>query len=212
MSLTAPELEDVVDLVEDLWWIFYLTSATNADIRERLLGAFALRSLVPLEERIHPPECEITLHDPEADLRMRIIGDDDVSHLYLGVHAFHFKPPQSALARLHADKVCYQIAKPAYAFAENVNAYVERDDVARGRLTHVFWAQFFGPDFVHLCGSEILRDAPGWRNENTGDGGILYVLSASPFLYRGPRQFWQQARDYFSRHVANRIRWSDLAT
>lgn len=132
------------------------------------------------------------------------------------MHAEHVIPPESSEARLNADlfleygKLCYRVLKPLYAFAENLNIHIAMDDVRAYRLTHICWAQFFGPDFVQEVGQEVLMNAPVWRNENLGDGGLLYVLAPSPYLHRGPRQYWDQAREYFARHVSTPIEWSDF--
>ena|SRR5579859_1446631 len=118
-------------------------------------------------------------------------------------------------ARANADrfleygKLCYRILQPAYAFTETFNTWVEEADVHAARLTHIFWAQCFGPAFIRSSGPDVLIHAPAWRNENLGDGGILYVLAASPYLQQGPRSFWQQAKSYFAQHVAWPLQWGD---
>ena len=120
-------------------------------------------------------------------------GSKDARYFYRKNVAQSSHPPTSQAARVNSDlflehgKVCYRILRPLYAFSWSLNDYVERYQVEVFRLTHIFWAQFFGPDFSYSIGRNFLAGAPAWRNENMDDEGLLYVLAESPYLFNGPR-------------------------
>jgi hypothetical protein len=206
-----------IDFGEDLWWNFYLQKPLGMETRRPLVDSFTRLGMQVAGEYVSDPHYQLLFHDEEAGIYFEVSNGDDVSsHLTLGMRADEVLPPDSLLARLNADrfleygKVCYQALQPVYAFAENLNTYVERDDVEACQLTHICWAQFFGPDFARGIGRKVLINAPAWRNENLGDGGLLYVLAASPYLYQGPWQYWEAARQYFEQHIPRPIVWSDM--
>jgi hypothetical protein len=49
----------------------------------------------------------------------------------------------------------------------------------RCELQYLYWANFFSPALVEKVGSDFLLRAPGWKKEELGDGGILYVTLKS---------------------------------
>ena len=52
---------------------------------------------------------------------------------------------------------------------------------ARMALRGVFWANFFGPEYVEMFGRDNLLKAPCYRVEELSDGGMLLLLSETPF-------------------------------
>jgi hypothetical protein len=46
-------------------------------------------------------------------------------------------------------------------------------------LEYLFWANFFGREFVRSIGEEFLGDAPAWRVEGLPDNGMLLVATES---------------------------------
>lgn len=204
---------------EDLWWIFYLQNNCPWETYQALLGAFRMRQVHLISEQVdtpkHPETFQAVLRDERCDVHVEILSPGDSSRLYLGVNAAKMLPPEALSARLNADifleygKLCYHILKPLYAFAETLNTFIDEEAVKQHQLTHVCWAQFFGPNFVQGVGQERFMRAPAWRNENLENGGLLYVLAASPCLYQGAGQYWQQARDYFAHFIPTSLTWSD---
>jgi hypothetical protein len=217
MNVTDRSARPIMD-VEDLWWVFYLHKEVYPDTGRSMVDVFSQRGIQVVDEYLDDFFFQILLHDTLNDIHFEISNSSDkvTSYLFLCFKADLVTSPESPSARLNTDlvleysKVCYQALRPKYAFAERLDTYIKAANVDAARLTHICWANLFGTRFVEGVGYEILRNAPGWRNENLGDGGILYVLAASPYLYRGPRQYWEAARQYFRYHVAEPIVWSDM--
>jgi hypothetical protein len=210
-------VEFIPDMVEDLWWVFHLSQDIYPGVQHDLTKAFCQCEIQVVSEHLSEPFFRILFQDTMTDVLFQISSPDDLApYLFLGIKADFVLPPETPASRLNADlfleygKLCYEILRPKHAFAENLNTHIEMADVDASRLTHICWANLFGPRFVKGIGREILINAPAWRNENLGDGGILYVLAASPYLYRGPRQYWEAARQYFRQHIPRPIVWSDM--
>jgi hypothetical protein len=206
-----------IDLIEDLWWCFYLRKPLGLETKQMLIGPFIKLGAQVVREHISNNHYQLLFHDPESGMYFEISNGDDISsYLTLGVQSDQMLPPETAAVRLRADyfleygKICWQSLQPLYAYAENLNIHVEMDDIEAYRLTRVCWAQFFGAQFVRGFGHDILNKAPAWRNENLSDGSLLYVLAASPYLIQGARQYWQQAREYFTQYVSTPIQWGDI--
>ena len=218
MNDDSPGTELVIDETEDLWWVFYLSQIVRQDLGYSLAKVFTQRGMQVISEHLSQPFFQIVVRDTLTDIRIEIsnASDDLKPYLFLGMKADLVLPPDAVTARLNADlflelgKIGYQVLQPKYAFGENLNMYVEMADVDASRLTHVCWANLFGPQFVRGIGRDLLINAPAWRNENLGDGGLLYVLAASPYLYQGPQQYWGAARQYFNQHIPGVIVWSDM--
>jgi hypothetical protein len=51
----------------------------------------------------------------------------------------------------------------------------------RWTLRGLFWANFFGPEYVNMFGNEKLHSAPWHKIEELPDGGLLGLMSESPF-------------------------------
>jgi len=212
-----PNNESVIDETEDLWWVFYLSQAARQNLGHDLMETFRRRGMQVVSEYLSQPFFRIVLCDALTGIHFEIsnASDDLKPYLFLGMKADQVLPSDSATARLNSDlflelgKVCYEVLRPRYAFGENLNMYVETEDINAGRLTHICWANLFGPRFVESVGRDLLTSAPAWRNENLTDGGLLYVLAASPYLYQGSQQCWEAARQYFGQNVSHAIVWSD---
>jgi hypothetical protein len=53
----------------------------------------------------------------------------------------------------------------------------EAKDVARLRLKHISWVNFFGPAYVEKYGRDFLLGLPGYKTELLPDGGVFHQLS-----------------------------------
>ena len=205
-----------IDIAEDLWWQFYLPEPLGLETMQPLVDEFGSLGMQVIKDYISDPHYTLVIRDTQLDTYFEISNGDDVSaFLSLGVKADRLIPPDTIGARVSTDwflelgKVCYMTIRPYYAFAESLNLFVEPASLLSGHLPWLGWAQLLGPQLVEQFGRSILSNAPSWRNENLGDGGILYVLAASPFLHDGPRQRWAQAKQYFGDYVAEPIKWGD---
>ncbi len=212
-----------IDQGEDLWWVFHLSRMCNLKTFESLLLTFGENNMKVVAEQFddaNKPEFfrSILVMEIEGShsIYFTACNDPEWPMFYFGMHAENVLPPHSPAARLNADlfleygRICYRELRPMYAFAENLNVDIVREDIELYHLTHICWAQMFGPNFVKGLDREMLINAPAWRNENLEDGGILYCLSATPFLYHGSRQYWNEARRYFKEHRLNPVEWSDI--
>lgn len=211
----------IIDSTEDLWWVFYLQAPITMRKAQPLIGEFRLRGLEVTHASSNPPHFKVQLMEVTTGMQFELSNpsDDAAPYAFFGTLGDIFVPPESAEACSYAEqfleygKICYKFLHPLYAFAENMNVFVDRKDVESSHLTHVFWGQLFGPKYVAGLSKELLANAPGWRNESLSDGGLLYALAASPYLYRGPQQYWTLARAYFKRHLSGvGIQWSDMPT
>ena len=48
-------------------------------------------------------------------------------------------------------------------------------------LRGIFWANFFGPEYVQMFGRDRLLSAPWYKTEDLPDSGLLLLISESPF-------------------------------
>lgn len=76
----------------------------------------------------------------------------------------------------------YAVLRPAFGWLGfcQLSGHTGFDDVEQLGVPHVYWANYFGPDYVSKLGREHLMSAPTWSTEPLVDGGILYVLGSSP--------------------------------
>lgn len=209
------------DQGDDLWWFFHLHHPCQQHEYRNLITGLEKYGLKLVGEQMNdaydPDIFHAVLNSEEYGMQMTLFNASDAPHLFFGTRAEYVIPPDAPLSRLHADvwldlgKACWREMQPLYGFAENLNTYVERENIETHHITKMVWAQFFGREFVRDIGHRILQNAPAWRNENLDDGGILYVLSVTPYQYQGPRQYWTAARAYFRHHLPNSdIQWSDM--
>jgi hypothetical protein len=72
----------------------------------------------------------------------------------------------------------YKILEPEFGWIERLGqrGYTSKKDVSALSIPHIYWANFFGPEYVEKYGLEFFQNAPGWRKEVI-DQGFLYVLS-----------------------------------
>lgn len=74
------------------------------------------------------------------------------------------------------------------------------------KLKAIYWANFFGPEYVAKYGREFLLNAPGWKKEELHDGGVFYQLSPQiTETDQGPEL--QELADYFAPVGVRNLAW-----
>lgn len=111
-----------------------------------------------------------------------------------------WEPEKSAERVLRLCKTVYDVIHPRFGWIERckTSGYTSYEDVDTLRIPHVYWANFFGPEYVSKLDESFLLNAPGWRHEKLADGGLLYVMS--PTLQNRGRQektLQQSVKAYF---------------
>ena len=122
-------------------------------------------------------------------------------------------PKGPSLRFLHLGRRLYPTVRPRYGWIERLNfwkpenaGYTTRQDVENLEFPHVYWANFFSPEYVNRLGKEFLMQAPGWKHEELDDGGVLYVLSPN-VGGRSPIAFVREVQSYFGvEHVRRKPR------
>jgi hypothetical protein len=70
--------------------------------------------------------------------------------------------------------------RPAYgwvdASGENLPA---GHRIAARMLDYIFWANFFGPEYVEMIGEDFLAGAPGFQTTPLDGGGVLFLATQS---------------------------------
>jgi len=68
-------------------------------------------------------------------------------------------------------------------------------------LPDVFWANFLGPEYVEMFGSEKVFSLPCYEAERLHDGGAVFLVSSSPFDCLTDPQGFDQRRLDITRHL-----------
>jgi len=71
----------------------------------------------------------------------------------------------------------YPLARPTYGEVEGNWDEWSPKDVARLRLKHISWVNFFSPAYVEKYGRDFLLGLPGYKTELLPDGGVFHQLS-----------------------------------
>lgn len=87
-------------------------------------------------------------------------------------------------SRLFLDlgKALYSVLQPIFGWLDfcQLSGFTGFEDVEILNISHIYWANYFGPDYVSKLGFRHLMTAPAWSVESLNDGGILYVLGSCP--------------------------------
>jgi hypothetical protein len=74
----------------------------------------------------------------------------------------------------------YPCLRPMYGWVDESGWKLpEGKALAALRPKYLFWANFFGPEYVKAIGRAFLKGAPGWCSVDLEDGGILHVCTES---------------------------------
>lgn len=117
-----------------------------------------------------------------------------------------WEPERHAQRYLAIGKWLYDLLQPALGWIERCRprGYTSCGDVENHMITHLYWANFFGPAYVDDYGRDFLLSAPGWEVESLGDGGVLHVLSPS-LAGTGPRPVIEEVKRYFKVDSVRRV-------
>ena len=99
---------------------------------------------------------------------------------------------------LRLGKALYAILHPVFGSIDFCSNRTREKDVQALKIPHIYWANFFGPEYVEKYGKEYFLNAPGWLHEELDDGGILYVLA--PVMARrvkGYKALVEEVKAYF---------------
>jgi hypothetical protein len=129
----------------------------------------------------------------------------------LGKSPLHFQPISLMVGRQYFDdnsrlleflsimKELYSLLHPSYGEVNTTGMIkVVRDNRGASSLginleralPDIYWANFLGPEYVEMFGRKKLESAPWYRIEPLSDGGILLLLTPSPFDYdKDPERF-----------------------
>jgi len=115
-------------------------------------------------------------------------------------HLFNRKEFQEYYAQLllRLAKELYTILHPVFGSIDFCSNRTREKDVQALEIPHIYWANFFGPEYVEKYGKEYFMKAPGWLHEELDDGGILYVLA--PVMARrvkGYKALVEEVKAYF---------------
>jgi hypothetical protein len=95
-------------------------------------------------------------------------------------------------------KELYAILHPVFGSIDFCSKHTREKDVQALEIPHIYWANFFGPEYVEKYGKEYFLNAPGWLHEELDDGGMLYVLA--PVMARrvkGYKALVEEVKAYF---------------
>src|SRR3989475_3674405 len=100
---------------------------------------------------------------------------------------------------LNALKELYNVVHPMYGrvssnetvrWVESPLGKMSLGTALRRALPDIYWANFFGPEYVEMFGSDRVNSAPIHSVESLSDGGALLVLSPSPLDFlKDPGEF-----------------------
>jgi hypothetical protein len=92
----------------------------------------------------------------------------------------------------------YTLIQPSFGWIERCrpSGYTTWQDLRDLLIPHIYWANFFGSAYVSKYSKDFLMNAPGWKNEELSDNGVLYVLTPS-LVSTGSKPVVEEVRRYF---------------
>jgi len=130
--------------------------------------------------------------------------------LIVHVECSFVKESARELEFLSVMKDLYDVVHSAFGSIETPQM-VRRSDSRGGKLTlgidleralpDIYWANFFGPEYVRMFSIEKLESAPVHRIEKLSDGGVLLVLTRSLSDYDADPEGFNRARMAVKEHL-----------
>lgn len=97
-------------------------------------------------------------------------------------------------------KLLWPVLRPKYGWIDQMGENTPgMKSIAKTELRRLFWANFFGKEYVEKFGREFLLNAPGWKKEELEHGGMLYIVTPSYLEWRNNPP--NDSIDYFRRLV-----------
>ncbi len=97
-------------------------------------------------------------------------------------------------------ELLYPLLHPKYAWIdESGENCLGPKRIAAIDLKYIFWANFFGPEYVVKYGRKFFLEAPGWKVRELDDGGILYVTNQN-YL-----DWWEAPSQNVQKYFANKV-------
>ena len=94
-----------------------------------------------------------------------------------------YDPTRYSRFFLDIGKDLYKIVSPSFGWIDfDYGLRTTYEDIESLELPTLYWANFFGPEYVSKIGREKIISAPAWVIEKLSNGGLLYVLSSCPGL------------------------------
>ena len=142
--------------------------------------------------------------------------------IIMGKSPLHFQPISVIIDRQYFDnhghlteflgimKDFYSLLRPSYGDVHTTEMVKtvggNRGESSLGinlerALPDIYWANFLGPEYVDMFGRRKLESAPCYRVENLSDGGILLLLTPSPFDYDKDPEGVQKLRLNLKKHL-----------
>lgn len=160
-------------------------------------------------------------YDPEYWLslyrNMMIPKNPHPDWLNMGLDMAYFTVEQHTEHFLHLAKSLYQWGDMVYGFVAHPKDYKAQtwlpqqviignklvgavgDNEVMNALPGIFWANFFGPDYVDWFGREKFDRLPCYRLEELPDGGRLILTSPSPLEYDASGETQETIKSYLGR-------------
>lgn len=169
------------------------------------------------KEALHIPFCKF---DPEywliLDRNMMIPKNPHPDRLNMGLDIAFFTKKDQVEHFLQFAKSLYQWGDMFYGFVANRQDYKAQtwlpQQVIIGNklvgavgqkvmeaLPGIFWANFFGPDYVDWFGRDKFDRLPCYRLEELPDGGRLILTSPSPLDYDASGETQEALKHYLGR-------------
>jgi hypothetical protein len=87
-----------------------------------------------------------------------------------------------AIGQLAFGELLYPHLRPTFGYIDDQgDNRPQGNNLKNAQLKYVLWANFYSPAYVAKHGRKFLLGAPGWKNQELDDGGILYVVTESYF-------------------------------
>ena len=137
--------------------------------------------------------------------------------LNMGLDMAFFTTEEHAAHFLQLAKSLYQWGDMVYGFVAHPKDYKAQtwlpqqviignklvgavgDNEVMNALPGIFWANFFGPDYVDWFGREKFDRLPCYRLEELPDGGRLILTSPSPLEYDASGETQETIKSYLGR-------------
>jgi len=111
---------------------------------------------------------------------------------------------------LNVLKELYQLLHASYGFVktQEMGAHYNKRgkefsagiDLKRG-LPDIYWANFFGPEYVRMFGDDRIKSTPAYKIEDLRDSGVLLLLTSSVFDFDNDKEAFERLRLQAKQHL-----------